>query len=193
MHDLHGKYSFSNDVIFNENTSSRLGVPCSLSPPPAAPDALVPRPVRDRSRVRTTRGSAYDEVLCLKEFRRNERERQRSFLVSDVDGGAPSHAGSALAVVDHSFSLDVLDSFFSLIASSLLPDLVNTFSLSSAESTVVWDHLLFPSTFSDPSALDTVALRAVAPSSSSVSCSFDLNMVPSSYSEAIARPDTSIW
>jgi len=30
VHDLNGKYSFSNDVVFNENISGRLGVPCSL-------------------------------------------------------------------------------------------------------------------------------------------------------------------
>lgn len=32
VHNLKGKYSFSNDIIFNENLSARLGVPHSLSP-----------------------------------------------------------------------------------------------------------------------------------------------------------------
>ena len=70
VRDLHGKYSFSNDIIFNENSSGRLGVSCSLSP---SPDVGVAssgplRPIHDRSRVRTTMGQAYDEVLCLKQF-----------------------------------------------------------------------------------------------------------------------------
>ena len=58
VRDLHGKYSFSNDVIFNENSSGCLGVSRSLSP---SPDVGVVSsgpllPVRDQSRVRTTMG-----------------------------------------------------------------------------------------------------------------------------------------
>ena len=32
VRDLTGKYSFSNDVVFNENLSARLSTPCSLAP-----------------------------------------------------------------------------------------------------------------------------------------------------------------
>ena len=38
VHDLQGKYSFSNDVIFNENFSGRLGAPRPLS---SHPDSSV--------------------------------------------------------------------------------------------------------------------------------------------------------
>ena len=40
VHDLHWKYSFSNDVIFNELSSGRLGVNrplASTSPPSSSP------------------------------------------------------------------------------------------------------------------------------------------------------------
>ena len=71
VRDLHGKYTFSNDVIFNESSSGRLGVPRPF--PPSSDKSVSPaasRPVRDQSRVRTALGRAYDDVLCLKEFRR---------------------------------------------------------------------------------------------------------------------------
>ena len=66
VHDLHGKYSFSNDVIFNESSSGHLGIPrplpsSSLEPSPPA----ASRPVHDQSRIRTVLGQAYmyDDVL----------------------------------------------------------------------------------------------------------------------------------
>ena len=70
VRDLHGKYSFSNDVIFNEHYSGRLGVSRPLSPSTAdtAPPLALSRPAQDTPRVRTTMGKAYDEVLRLKEF-----------------------------------------------------------------------------------------------------------------------------
>lgn len=37
VRDLSGKYSFSNDVVFNENVSGRLGVSHSLSLHPRLP------------------------------------------------------------------------------------------------------------------------------------------------------------
>ena len=65
VHDLHGKYLFSNDVVFNEGSSSRLGVPHSISSSSAPSPALVDsaRPVHECPRVRTTMGQAYDKVL----------------------------------------------------------------------------------------------------------------------------------
>ena len=45
VQDLHGRYSFSNDVIFNENLSGHLGVPQALSSlvPDASPHPSSPR------------------------------------------------------------------------------------------------------------------------------------------------------
>ena len=70
VHNLHGKYSFSNDIIFNEHYSGRLGVsrPLLSSTTSPVPPLDLSRPVRDTPRVRTTMGKAFDEVLRLKEF-----------------------------------------------------------------------------------------------------------------------------
>jgi hypothetical protein len=49
VRDLHGKYSFSNDIIFNENLSGRLGISRSPSSSPFIPANSPPsRPTRDQ-------------------------------------------------------------------------------------------------------------------------------------------------
>ena len=75
-------------------------------------------------------------------------------------------------------SLAVLDAFYSLIASSSVPDPSDTFSLPLVESEVL-----------------SLALRASGPFPSRTfrSSSFDLSKAPLSYSEAMARPDASVW
>jgi hypothetical protein len=185
--DLHGKYSFSNDVIFNESLSGRLGVPrplsssSALSIPPSSP-----RVPRDQPHVRTTMGQAYDEVLRLKAFRRDARIKSRSLVVDGVPGGGVAvrvscvdgtdgGAASGIDVVDVDDltpSLEALAAFYSLIASSDLPDPVDTWSLPLLESDVF-----------------AFALRAP----SHAFHIFDLSKAPSSYSEAMARPDASVW
>ena len=71
VRDLHGKYSFSNDIIFNESSPGRLGVdrPLSSSTPLSDPSPSSSRVIQVQPRVRSTMGQAYDEVLRLKEFR----------------------------------------------------------------------------------------------------------------------------
>jgi hypothetical protein len=261
VRDLQGKYSFSNDVIFNENLSGRLGISRPLSTPnyTATPlVATVSRPARDQPRIRTTAGQDYDEVLRLKEFRRVERERQRSLaiavvptgdasavvqhvdalsavgvyvdvpcdgdVVSCVDvvphvdvlrtvgayGGAPydvdvvssgaevlsgviahgGESGDADGTPDFSPSMAVIEAFFSLIASSSLSDPIDTFSLGAVEPGILWDHLFL----SSPTLPHhTAAFRAVGPPSFPTPRSFDLSKAPLSYSEAMARPDVSVW
>ena len=217
VRDLQGKYSFSNDVIFNENSSGRLGVPRPLPthPDSPAPSTSSPRHVRDQPRVRTTLGQAFDEVLRLKAFRRASRAQTKSSVadgvpcvgdamdvlrvagtdggasrvaddVAGTDGGVPCVAvgvastdgGAALVatVGDASPSLAVIAAFYSLIASSSLPDLDGTCSLPLLESDAL-----------------ALALRNPKPWSTSASRPFDLSKAPSSYSEAMARPDASVW
>jgi hypothetical protein len=48
VRDLKGKYSFSNDVIFNENLPARMGIPRSLTPPASNPDVPSSPRVLDR-------------------------------------------------------------------------------------------------------------------------------------------------
>ena len=190
VRDLHGKYSFSNDVIFNESLSGRLGVPRPLSSSTTSPllPPSSPHVVRDRPRVRSTMGQAYDEVLRLKEFRRLAREQKRLLLAGDKsgggstipsgrDGGVPALAALTLADTDGSLpSLAVIDAFHSLIASSSIPDSCNTFSLPLMEFDIL-----------------SLALRASAPFHHRPSRPFDLSKIPASYSEAIARPDAPVW
>ena len=109
-----------------------------------------------------------------------------------LDGGASLSALATITFEDSTFSLDVIDSFFSLIASSF-PPLVDTFSFPSMEPDIIWDHLLFPSSFPPSLITDTTAFHAVGLSVPHVLHSFDLTKAPSSYSEAIACPDAPAW
>ena len=75
VRNLDGKYSFSNDVIFNESLSGRLGVSRPLPSLSTTPTPVSHRLRRDQPRVRTAAGQAYDEVLRLKDLRKQERDR----------------------------------------------------------------------------------------------------------------------
>ena len=199
----------ANDVIFNESLSGRLGIPCSLPTPSNLHHSTPPtpplRPVRESSRIRTTAGQAYDEVLRLKEFRHAARTSQRLLQDGDAHSGEDVAGGDAdaLSVVgtyasggatihalsvgeyggvmtnDISPSLAVVDAFISLIASRSFSAPLDTFSLPIVEPDIIREHLA--------ALAHSMALRAIVP------VSFDLSKPPSSYSEAIARPDASAW
>ena len=141
VHDISGKYSFSNDVIFNENLSGHLGILRPLSPSAPTPPSLPPRPLRDQPRLRTSASHAYDEVLRLKALRAVERQCAKA-STTDLDalyGGA----------YDLSLSLDTIDDFSSFVASFPLLDQV----VVESELDILWDFLhssflvssLFPS------------------------------------------------
>ena len=91
-----------------------------------------------------------------------------------VDGGAITTHTSEDANL--SPPLSVLDAFYSLIVSSSMLDLPDTFSFPLAEPTIL-----------------PLALRASVPFSPHTPRSFDLSREPSSYSEAMARPDAPVW
>ena len=101
VRDLKGKYSFSNDVIFNENLPARLGVPrplLSFSPAPgiSSPPHIVP----DRPCIRTALGQAYDEVIALKRSRNESRQRKQLPQLDDVADGGADVRGCVAVVVD---------------------------------------------------------------------------------------------
>ena len=220
VRDLAGKYSFSNDVIFNENLSARLGVSRSLFP--ASSDIVLPssspsRHIRERPRIRTAAGRSYDDLLELKHACNADRQRLRSLRVVGVEhGGAPVvavpssavavacggavvadalYGGVDVAVVDSSDvipafyggasdlspSIDAIESFVSFLDSSSFPNPVSTDSLTDVEPDLIGSFLCFS---------DSFAFKA---SSSPFSCPFDLSKPPLSYTEAIARLDSSVW
>ena len=209
VRDLAGKYSFSNDVIFNENLPARLGVPRSL---PSLPLDDVPsaRPLRQHPRIRTVAGQAYDDVMELKRYRDTERQNRLLSKKHVVDGGAldgtlitssgganvasagASSGGANVAstgallsftegLADLSPSSDDIDSLLSFIESSSFPDPIDTESLLEIERDLI--HSFF--SFSDPS-----VFKAFSPP---FSRPFDLSKPPLSYTEAVARPDAHIW
>ena len=117
-----------------------------------------------------------------------------------TDGGA-ANAVDVLSVVgmdgsvadvaldgDIDPALNVIDAFFSLNACASFSDPVDMFSLLTAEPDILWDHL-FSSHLSSV-LISSLALCAVAVPPPR---SFDLSKEPHSYSEAMARPDASIW
>ena len=143
--------------------------------------------------LRTSTGlSAFINIPCLLQMTLGAAE----LAVHDealLDGGASLSALATITLDDSTFSLDVIDSFFSLIDSSSFPPLVDTFSFPSMEPDIIWDHLLFPSSFPPSLITDTTAFHAVGLSVPHILCSFDLTKAPSSYSEAIACPDAPAW
>jgi len=189
VRDLKGKYHFSRDVIFNEDLSGRLGVPRSI-PLPALPSSdspgssLSPHPARVR--VRTTAGRVYDDILKLKELRRVERDSNRKLAsagesvgAATADGGVSVDGGANItfaASADLLPSVEAVYGILSLQTSSSFPDAVD----------VQTDSLVLM----EPDIIRTSCLAAVTPSRPRV---FDLTKEPSSYSEAIARPDASAW
>src|ERR1700684_150017 len=84
-------------------------------------------------------------------------------------------------VTDLSPSIEAIESFVSFIDSSSLPDPVSTDSLAEAERDSIYSFL---------SLIPLVALKAFLPP---FSRPFDLSKPPSAYTEALARPDASVW
>ena len=204
VRDLSGKYSFSNDIIFNENLPARLGVSRPLPPTSFLPvDSTITtlRPSRDRPRIRTAAGQAYDDVMELKQSRREERKRKMMQLTDDANEGANGGAhgganegasevanggahGGASGVansmeIDLSPSLEVIESLISFLDSSSFPHQIDTISLVEIEGDLI--HSLL----SDPFAFKAFSLPFSKP--------FDLSKAPLSYTEALARPDAQIW
>jgi len=203
VRDLKGKYHFSRDVIFNEDLSGRLGLPRSLPLPTlsssdSSGSLPIPRPTRDR--VRTAAGRAYDDILKLKDLRRVERDARRKLataggnvvvttangdadivdgLMMAVDGGVGVDGGANLAFAasaDLSPSAEAVHGILSLQTPSSFPDAVD----------VETDSLVLM----EPEIIQAFCLAAVTPSRPRV---FNLTKEPSSYSEAIARPDAPAW
>ena len=196
VRDLAGKYSFSNDVIFNENLPARLGVPRSL--PSITPNSTIssPRPLPERSRIRTAAGQAYDDVMELKRYREAERRHRALLQTNDTvnggarDGGALTvHTltsngallGFARGLADLSPSVDDIDSLLSFLESSSFPHPIDTESLVEIEGDLINSFF----SFSDPQ-----VFKAFSPP---FSRPFDLTKPPSSYTEAVARPDAHVW
>ena len=99
--DLLGKYSFSNDVIFNESSSGHLGVPRPLADPSASPTSSpsLSCPAHKQPRVRTSLGQAYDDVLRLKAFHCVACDQKRSAVANAGSRGVVGTNGGAVRVV----------------------------------------------------------------------------------------------
>ena len=193
VRDLKGKYSFSNDVIFNENLSGRLGIPRSLTPTSAS--STSPR-VLDRPHLRTSMGRAYDDIIAHKKSRNEERKRRHLLELNNgihsaddgvaevaANGGVISSdafyggATGVASISDLSPSIEAIESFISFLDSSCFSSSVVT------ESLVDFEMDSF--SLSDSFALKAFSLPFSRP--------FDLSKPPSSYTEAVARPDAPIW
>ena len=209
VRDLLGKYSFSNDVIFNENLSARLGVPRSLSSEPSVASSLPPsRPFLDRPRVRTTAGQAYDEVLHLKRLRNEERRRQGSLSngVTGVDVVANGGAVPCVDVVANGGALSHVGFYGGAVVvdtEATLPDFPGDVPDLSPSLDAIDSYISFLDSSSFPDPVDTESLDQMAndlfpPAAFKAfvppfSRPFDLSKPPLSYSEAVARSDASIW
>ena len=110
VRDLHGKYSFSNDVIFNENLSGRLGVPRPVpsSSTTVSPRSPSPRLPRVTPRVCTAAGRAFDSEILLRDSRTAKAGRV-SLVESAADGGAMGVVGVVDDALVHGGAVDVVD------------------------------------------------------------------------------------
>ena len=181
-------------MIFNENLSGRLGVPRPLSSTALDNSSIrtIPSPRPVRSRMRTAAGQAFDDVIRLKEFRKAERDKQAAAAAvgvcgDDVDGVAVD--GGVRVAADLSFSPDVVDDFLSFLTPSSFPGQAASSSLATLEESVIRDHIQYALTSSSLS-LEVQEDTHLRDSSSQV---INLSRVPSSFSEAISRPDASVW
>lgn len=193
VRSIAGKYSFSNNVIFNENLSGRLGVPRPL--PPSTIDntrSSSPCLAHDQPHVRTAAGQAFDEVICLKEFHKAARDERKRVLGLAVEMSGESvgavaaigvHGGVDVishkncdVVADFSPSLDAVDAFISQIALSSLSDHVESISHVPIETDILGDQARL--------ALSTQATP---------SQSFNLSKAPFSFSEAVSWTDAPVW
>jgi hypothetical protein len=169
VRSLEGKYSFSNDVIFNEDISGRLGVPHPGFSTSDIPNSTSPRPIRDQPRARTVAGRAYDEVLQLKALWKLQREKESvAAFASNMNRGenggavdcvpvvsnggaiagrdlfiAPSNGLGFSGLSDLSPSTETLDYLLSFLASPLSEsdDLLGFHSLGGMESDILWRHI----------------------------------------------------
>jgi hypothetical protein len=92
-----------------------------------------------------------------------------------VDGFPGNRPGGFLAASDLSPSVDAIDDFLLFIAPLYFPDQIDTISLDDMEADIPWAPQITPIYF------------ALFPRS------FNLSKEPFSYSEAISRPDASVW
>jgi hypothetical protein len=130
-------------------------------------------------------GQAFDEVIKLKALRKADRDKQclgtTSSTTPVVDGGVASSLDHTPATIDALLSFFAPSSFPHQIPTDSLADL-STGALSFVD-------LSRGSGDDDPSSHPS-ALASVSGSSSR---SFDLSKEPSSYAEALARPDAAVW
>ena len=174
MRDLHGKYSFSNDVIFNENISGRLGVSHPLShPSPGDPPSASPCPAHDKLHTHMAAGQVYDKVLQLKALRTEERVHRQPSALLALYGGVDT--------------IPIIEAFQSLIAISTLLTPSDVGSLALSEPDILWHHF----SLSLPDSLSLVVFKASSPCL--LPGVFDLTNAPSSYPEALAHSDASVW
>ena len=190
VRDLHGKYHFSRDIIFNENSSGRLGVPRPISFPTDNSSTPSVRPTRIKTR--TTAGKEFDAVIRLKDFRAAQRTmQQRSQAVDGALHGGADVVAATVGVVRLQEDLpptDTIANFTSFLTPSLFPDQTETLLL---EADVLRDYASRDLHFTD-----AVALRASSSSrdqSSPSSNVSQLSQAPFSYAEAISRTDASVW
>ena len=88
---------------------------------------------------------------------------------------------------------DVVDDFLSFLAPSSFPHQIATDSLETMEPDILWDHCLSAVPPPESSSLGDIMTYHASAFSLSPSHSFDLTKAPSSYPEAIARHDASVW
>ena len=207
VRDLKGKYFFSRDIIFNENSSGCLGLPHPF-PVASDPSPSLPMPHLPRVRTHTLAGQDFDEVLCLKEFCKVERAHQKSILLHDVVDGGDHHT---LAAVGVQLDVDILqvDGGVSLLSGGAVCAAASGDSSSTGD--IPSTSQIFP-VFSPPGLIEDISLLIenvslaqmepgiiasfamhASTSTSSHSSSFDLSKAPSSFAEAHACSDAPVW
>jgi len=177
---MHGKYSFSCNVIFNEDVRSRLKRP-RVSHSSAIPDAVDAHEPRPRRLLNPTEcGQLWSDKVLACDTRlqqlctlRNGASSTVSGGDSTVSGGASDASGDDLLRPQQSLiAVNDFVSFSSLAASDDHFD-----DMTSLESSIIHDHV---SLAAHPNPLRLPKI-------------FDLSKAPMNYREAKAHPDADVW
>jgi len=172
IHDMNGKYSFSRDIIFNEDVRSNLKCSCVSQPSPLALADVPPEPRPRRLLNPTERGQLWTDAIHARNAHLQQLRAARAGDNPDVSGGAPAASGGDILHLQQ--SLIAVKDFASLATLTTVEDHFDDMSL--LEFSVISEHMSL----------------AAHPNPLRLPKTFDLSKAPLNFCEARARPDADV-
>ena len=196
---LNGTYTFSRDVIFNEDMSAHFSIPKAVPKIsiPAIPDDVPSRcKLPSRNRVRTEAGCAFNELIVMRNTRVVTQGRQKQVALSMV-----ADPGNGGVMVDDVIERGLMCGgvhlhnaagflLFSLLASTEL----DAFAPVELEEFPTVFQLPALNVLTSSKCLDLPSkFRMLLSPTTCVTPSHDLSKAPKSYNKVLQRPDSALW